>query len=354
MKIQNLRSFAALGLVALTAASLAPAAVMAQGAQKMTTVRLQDFGTGINTITNLLVRAEGLAEKQGIDLKVNPPIFNAAGIANVVMQGQGDIGFGGATAIISLVQQKRPVKIIAIIGQTFEAEIALTNAALSTLAKKGITPESPFKLRLDGLKGLKFAAPASGSSTDQVIRYAFKQFGIDPNRDVVMQPLPDLASIIGATRQGAVDGLMGTHGSGPLQLETDKSGRIFIEFQKEDKGLQVAPQHVLFATDDYIKNNGDTIRRFLTAHHEAKNIARKGLTQAQRDKVKDMFFKDMAPATYNSLLDSVIYITKGPMTATQAQLDVLLAIHNLAAATPVKLSFNEVFDNRFAEAVEKR
>ena len=31
-----------------------------------------------------------------------------------------------------------------------------------------------------------------------------------------------------------------------------------------------------------------------------------------------------------------------------------LAIHNLAADTPVKLSFNEVFDNRFAEAVEKK
>lgn len=331
-----------------------PMASMAQPAQKLITVRVQDFGNGINTITALLVRAEGLAEKNGIDLKVNPPIFNAAGIANVVMQGQADIGFGGATAIISLIQQKRPVKIIAIIGQTFEAEIALTNAALATLAKKGITPESPFKDRVAGLKGLKFAAPSVGSSTDQVIRYAFKQFGIDPARDVVMQPLPDLASIIGATRQGAVDGLMGTHGSGPLQLDTDKSGRIFIEFQKEDKGLQVAPQHVLFATEDYIKNNGDTIRRFLTAHLEAKNIVRKGITQAQRDKVKEQFFRDMAPATFNSLLDSVVYITKGPMTAFQGQLDVLLDIHNLAASTPVKLSFNEVFDNRFAEAVEKK
>ena len=348
MKMFNVR-----GLVTTVSLLIAAAVAVPALAQK-TTVRVQDFGTGINTITALLVRTEGLADKHGIDLKINPPIFNAAGIANVVIQGQADIGFGGATAILSLVQQKRPVKIIAVIGQTFEAEIALTNAALATLAKKGITPESPFKQRLEGLKGMRFAAPSSGSSTDQVIRYAFKQFGIDPNRDVVMQPLPDLASIIGATRQGVVDGLMGTHGSGPLQLETDKSGRIFIEFQKEEKGLQVAPQHVLFATDDYIKNNGDTIRRFLTAHLEAKNIARKGLTQAQRDKVKEQFFRDMAPATYNSLLDSVIYITKGPMTAFQAQMDVLLAIHNLAAEKPVQLSFNEVFDNRFAEAVEKK
>ena len=349
MNALKFRGFAATILMLVAALGVAPAA----HAQK-TTVRVQDFGNGINTISNLLVRTEGLADKQNIDLKVLPPIFNAAGIANVVMQGQAEIGFGGATAIIALIQQKRPVKIIAIIGQTFEAEIALTNAALATLAKKGVTPESPFKDRLNALKGMKFAAPASGSSTDQVIRYAFKQFGIDPNRDVIMQPLPDLASIIAATRQGAVDGLMGTHGSGPLQAEADKFGRIFIAFQNEDKGLEVAPQHVLFATDDYIKSNGDAIRRLLAAHLEAKNIVRKGITQAQRDRLKEQFFKDMAPATFNGLVDSVTYINKGPLAATQAQLDVLLAIHNLAASTPVKLSFNEVFDNRFADAVEKK
>lgn len=348
-----MKSFKLRGLVATVSLFMAAAAAMPALAQK-TVVRVQDFGPGINTIGALLVRADSLADKQGIDLKVLPPIFNAAGIANVVMQGQADIGFGGATAIISLIQQKRPVKIIAVIAQTFEAEIALTNAALATLAKRGITPESPLKDRLAALKGLKLAGPSAGSSTDQVIRYAFKQFGVDANRDVIMQPLPDLASIIGAARQGVVDGLMGTHGSGPVQMEADKSGRIFIAFQKEDKGLQVAPQHVLFATDDYIKNNGDTIRRFLAAHLEAKNMLRKGITQAQRDKVKEQFFRDMAPATYNGLLDSVIYITLAPMTAFQAQLDVLLAIHNLAADTPVKLSFNEVFDNRFAEAVEKK
>ena len=349
-----MKMFKARGLTTTAALLVAAAVAMPALAQKTITVRQQDFGNGINTVTNLLVQSEGLAEKHGVDLKVLPPIFNAAGIANVVMQGQADIGFGGATAIISLIQQKRPVKIVAVIGQTFEAEIGLTNAALATLAKKGITPESPFKQRLEGLKGLRFASPASGSSTDQVIRYAFKQFGIDPNRDVVMQPLPDLASIIGATRQGAVDGLMGTHGSGPLQIDTDKSGRIFIEFQKEDKGLEVAPQHVLFATEDYMKNNGEAIRRYLTAHLEAKNIVRKGMTQAQRDKLKEKFFRDMALPTFNSLLDSVVYITKGPKTPTQAQLDVLVAINNVTAETPIKLTYDQLFDKRFAEAVEKR
>lgn len=340
----------------VAAAASLPAASLAQSgaAAKPITVRLQDFGTGINTIGALLARTEGLYEKAGIDMKVNPPIFNAAGIANVVMQGQADIGFGGATAILSLVQQNRPVKIIANIALTFEAEVALTNAALDALAKKGITPASPLKQRLAGLHGLKLGAPASGSSTDQVVRYAFKKYGLDPARDVLLQPLPDLASILGAFRQGVVDGLVGTHGSGPAQAEADKLGRIFIAFQKEDKGLEVAPQHVLFATEDYIKNNPEAIRRVLMAHQEAKILLRKGITQAQRDRVKEQFFRDMAPATFNSLLDSVIYITLGPMAANQEQLDVLLAINNVAAEKPIKLSYDQVFDTRIAASVEKR
>lgn len=353
MKIQNLRSFAAAGLVALTAASLVPATVMAQGAPKMTTVRLQDFGTGINTIGALLARTEGLFAKHGIDLKVNPPIFNAAGIANVVMQGQADIGFGGATAILSLVQQNRPVKIIGNIALTFEAEIALTNAVVAKLAQRGITPESRLALRLDALKGLKIGSPSAGSSSDQFVRYGFKKFGLDPARDVILQPLPDLASILGAFRQGAVDGLTGTHGSGPVQVETEKLGRIWIKFQDEDPGLRVAPQHVLFATDDYIKKNPDVIRRMLLAHNDAKKMLRKGITKEQRERVKQQFFRDMKQETYDSLLDGILYITKGPMAGTQEQLDVLLAVHNLAAAQPVKLTFDQVFDTRIAAEVDR-
>ena len=81
---------------------------------------------------------------------------------------------------------------------------------------------------------------------------------------------------------------------------------------------------------------------------------RKGITQAQRDRVKEQFFRDMAPTTYNTLLDCTISILIGPMAATQAQLDILLAIHNLAADTPAKLSYGPVFDTRIAESIEKK
>lgn len=343
-------------LVAIvTAAATTPQTGLAQSgaAAKPIVVRLQDFGTGINTLGALLARADGLYEKSGIDMKINPPIFNAGAIANVVIQGQADIGFGGPAAIISLIQQKRPVKIIGVVSQAFDAQVALSNATLAALAKKGVTPASPLMERMSALRGLRLAAPASGSTTDQVVRYAFKQFGLDPSRDVVLQPLPDLASILGAFRQGAVDGLVGTRVSGPTQVMADKSGGVLVAFEKEDKGLQVVPQQVLFATEEYIKNNPEAIRRVLSAHMEAKNILRKGITQAQRDKIKEQFFRDMAPATFNSLADSTIPNLIGPMAATPAQLDVLLAIHNATADSPVKLTFDQVFDTRIAASLEK-
>lgn len=353
LRLRN--TFPAILSLLLAVLAMLPMASPAQSGStaKPITVRLQDFGTGINTLGALLARTEGLYEKAGIDIRINPPIFNASGIANVVIQGQADIGFGGPSAIISLVLQRRPVKMIGVVSQAFDAQVALTNAALDALAKKGVTPASPLKERIAALRGLRLAAPASGSTTDQVVRYAFKQFGLDPARDVVLQPLPDLASMLGAFRQGAVDGLVGTRVSGPTQVATDKSGGVLVAFEKEDKGLQVVPQQVLFATEDYIRNNPEAIRRMLAAHLEAKNILRKGITQVQRDRVKEQFFRDMAPATFNNLVDSTIPNLVGPMAATPAQLDVLLAIHNATAETPAKLSYDQVFDTRIAASVEK-
>lgn len=356
MKPSKNRYLTGLCSLLVAAAACLPVEALAQSgaAGKPIAVKLQDFGTGINTLGALLARTEGLYQKAGLDVTVNPPIFNASAVANVVMQGQANIGFAGPNAVVALVQQRRPVKIIAVIAQRFDAHLALTNATLDALAKKGITPESPIKDRAAALRGFKVASPAAGSATDQVVRYAFKQFGLDPARDVVLQPLPDLTAILGAFRQGAVEGLVGTRASGPAQVVADKSGRVFIEFEKEDKGLAVVPQHVLFATDDYIKNNPQAVRRFLAAHLEAKNILRKGITQAQRDRVKEQFLRDMAPATFNSLLEAVIPNLVGPMAANPAQHEVLLAIMNTTAETPLKLSFGQVFDTRIAESLEKK
>ncbi len=336
------------------AAGLLPVPVAAQQAQKPIALRWQDFGPIINSLPALLARTEGLYDKAGLSVTLNPPIFNASQIVSVVLQGQAEIGYTGSTSMIPVVQQRRPAKIIAVIASGFETRIALTPKALDALAKKGITPNSPFKDRVAALRGLTIAAPASGSTTDLGFRYSLKKNGIEPARDLTIQPLPTSAAIMAVLRQGTVDGMVGSYASGVGQANVEGFGRTFIEFDKEDARLANAPYHILVASDDYVKANPEAVRRVLQAFQAAKNMIRRGLTADELGRVKKQFYPDMDPATYKNLVDNTLAMLTGPMAATREQLEVLLDLNNAVAETPVKLTMEQLFDTRIAESVEKK
>lgn len=354
MVLMNRRLVVLGAVLASMAGATGSTAVLAQAGAKPMTVRLQDFGPTPIAMPVMLGRADGLFEKAGVNLQVLAPIFNAGAIFQVLVQGQADIGYTGPTPMISLAQQGRPLKIVAVISQGFEIKVALTPKVIDDLAKKGITANSPIEARVQALRGLKLATPASGSTLDLGLRYALKKYGLDPARDVVIQPLPDIASMIAVVRQGAVDGVVGNSATAVGQSQSEGLARIFIEFEKHDKGLQVAPFNVLAANDDYIKNNPEGLRRTLTAILAAKNAIRRGLTAEEREKVKKQFLPDMNPATYNTLVDGNMPLLLGLMAATREQFEVLLGLVNAVADVPAKVTFDQVFDTRIAESVERK
>lgn len=326
----------------------------AGGTPKPLTMKIQDFGPVVVCMPYMLARVNGLFDQAGLALQINPPIFNAAATYNIVLQNQADIGYTGATPMIPLIQQGRPVKIIAIISRGFEIKIALTLQVMEALAKKGVTPDSPLATRVQALRGLRIASPAAGSTIDLGHRYSLKKNGLDPARDVTIQPIADMAGIIAAVRQGAVDGLVGTNATGVAQSVADGVTRLFIEYEKHDETLRVFPFNVLVASDDYIKGNQEAIRRLLIGFQAGKNAIRRGLTADERDKVKKQFFPDMNPDTYRSLVDATMPLLTGPMAASQEQLEVLIGMHNATADVPAKVTFSQMFDTRLAEAVERK
>lgn len=342
-------------LVLLVAACISGFAgqVMAQGAQKPIPVRIQDFGTNPLTTPYNFARAEGLFEKAGLNMNYLPSIYNAGGIFNVLVQGQAEIAYSGPNPVIPLVQQGRNMKIIAVIAQGFEIKVALTNKVMDDLAKKGITADSPLQQRLQALKGMRIVSPAAGSTSDLGFRYALKKYGMDPNRDVIIQPLPDLASLIAAVKQGAVDGIQGSFASGVGQLQAEGVAKVFLEFEKHDKGLATVPFNILAANDDYIKSNPEAIRRVLSAFNAAKVAIRRGLTEDELMKIKKQFMPDMKEDVYRGLVKAVTYQLVGPMTASREQHETLMGIVNAMADTPAKLTYEQIFDTRIAEAVEK-
>lgn len=349
---RNKRIAAFLSLMSMTAALALPAPALAQ-TSKPISVRFQDTGSATIFLPYLLSRTEYF-EQNGVVAVPNPPMFAAAPMYNVLLQNQADISYTGPTPIVPLVQQGRPLKIIAVISRGFEVKVALTKPALEALAKKGITPDSPLATRVQALRGLRIGSPPSGSTIEAGFIYSLKRNGLDPTRDLTVQPLPDLNALIAAARQASVDGIVGTNAYGVGVATSDGSSRVFIEFEKHDEGLAVFPFNVLVATDEYVQKNPEAVRRVLASFNAAKNAIRKGITQQQRDRVKNDFFRDMNPDIYRNLTDAVLPQLTGSMVANKAQLDVLLGINNATVATPANLSFEQVFNTRLAEEIEKK
>jgi NitT/TauT family transport system substrate-binding protein len=322
-------------------------------AADLETVRLQDFGVNVISMPEFYARTFGLFEKQGVNVVSNAPIFNTAGIMQTVITGQADIGYTGATTMVPAVAQGRDIISVANIAQGMEMKLSLTKAAAEKLAQKGITPNSPFKDRLLALHGLRLCAPATGSTTYQGIQYELKKNGVDAAKDVIIQPIADMASQIAAMRQGAVDGMFGTFGSGIGNVEADGAVR-FISFEQEDAVLPMVPWNVLVVSKQYLKTHGDAVRRTVAAFYQAKLAIRRGLTADELDTVKKKFFPDMNPDTYKTIYGRSIQQLTGGLVATKAQFDTLVDINNVGLDAPVKVNFNQVFDNHIAEQVEKQ
>ena len=332
------------------AALLAGSTLAAQAAE---TVRMQGFGVNLISIPQFYGETFGVFEKNGVNLTTNAPIFNTSGIMQTVMTGAADVAYTGATGMIPVVAQGRQLKIVAVIAQGMELKLSLTKAAADKLAARGITAASPLKDRMQALKGLKFAAPATGSTTYQGIVYEVKKNGLDPVKDLVIQPIADMQSQIAAMRQGVVDGMFGTIGAGVGEAEANGAVR-FIAFENEDPGIANLPWNVLIVTDDYLKKNEAAVKGVLAGFAAAKAALKRGLSVEELDKVKAKFFPDMKPETFNAILaSSMKQLTAGGIAGTRQQFDTLLEMTNASLDAPLKVNYEQVFDNRLAEAVEK-
>ncbi len=334
----------------LSAAILAASTLGAQAAE---TVRLQGFGVNLISMPQLYAETFGLFEKNGVNFTTVAPIFNTAGIMQSVITGAADFAYTGATSIVPVVAQGRQLKIVAVIAEGMELKLTLTKAASDKLAARGITAASPLKDRMLALKGLTIAAPATGSTTYQGLVYELKKNGVDPVKDVVIQPISDMGAQIAAMRQGVVDGMFGTVGAGIGEVEAN-GGVRFIAFENEDPGLASLPWNVLIVSDDYLKKNEAAVKGVLAAFAEAKAAIKRGLTADELAKVKAKYFPDMKPESYKLILDSSMkQLTAGNIVGTRLQFDTLLEMGNAASEAPLKVTYEQVFDNRIAEMVVK-
>ena len=213
----------------------------------------------------------------------------------------------------------------------------LNRAVLSVYSK-------PELRQFADLRGKIMGVTLAGSTTDLTARMLFQQAGMVPGRDVQVLHLQGMPDLINALSQGRIDAAVI---SAPTTLKARQAG---LKELVDVTARNVPMIHAgLATTRDFIKNNSDTVRRYVQAYIEGTKIARTDpdVTKQIIGKYTKTENKEDLDETYNTY---VKVWEQAPYVSAAAMQTLLNFAVNPAGKTAKPEQF---IDNSFVAELEK-
>jgi len=137
--------------------------------------------------------------------------------------------------------------------------------------EKGITDKSPLADKIKALKGLKVSGTAVGSFSYQMMLYYLLKAGIDPQKEVEMIGIGAGPPMVLALEQRKIDAFA-TGTPIPDAAVARGFGLMVVDNAAgEDPDFGEFMMNAVVVHPEYLKSNGETIRRFNRALHKASN-----------------------------------------------------------------------------------
>ncbi len=270
----------------------------------------------------------GIFKKYGLSVKIQ--ILNPAVAVQAVVSGDADIFAGGAT-LANARLKGAPVKLFGATTQQYVFQMYGTKAITN----------------IQQLRGKTVAATTPRAAIEIVTREVLKKAGLTPNVDVkilYVQTVPAMLSsmITGTTSAGAL--------SPPTTLKAREAGLNLIS---DISKLNIPGLQVGFGTsENFLKNNPNSIYAFLQAMASAAALARSDPSSTKRViakylKIEDPKMVDEMYNVFSPYWDTRLAVQE---KAIQAHLDSLdeKEFPNVKNVDP-----KEFFDNSFVENLER-
>jgi NitT/TauT family transport system substrate-binding protein len=188
--------------------------------------------------------AEGFYKDAGLDVTLVQG--NGSGnTAQLVANGRSEIAYADAVAVSQLIAKGAPMKVLSTVYQSNPNEV-------SALKKTGIKS-------IKDLAGKKVGVP-SGSSQTTMLPLLLKANNLTES-EVNLINMPPTA-MVPSLLQGQVDAILGSVDSYQIQLEAQ--GAQTDNFMFADHGVPTVSTSI-FASDNYIKNNPEVVKKFIAA-----------------------------------------------------------------------------------------
>ena len=203
----------------------------------------------------------------------------------------------------------------------------------------------PVIKRPEDLKGKIGANQSPGTIADFALRVSLRKLGLDPAKDVSLRSIGVLYDRIAAMQKGLVQFTVVTEAEKPI---VDKFGYpVLLDLIS----LKIPfPQRGIYATGKYIKEQPDTVRRYVRAYVEAIHYfkTRKEETIQILRKYSRVEDRGVLEHTQNWFTQNMPEYPYPPLEGYQVVLQEMVSSNPKAAA----LNAKELIDTRFVKELE--
>ena len=217
-----------------------------EAAAQLKKLRMAISAFGAVYTTSYIAKDTGLFKKHGLDVELI--LIDTGPIVHALIAGDLQVAAVGGSRVVASAVEGSGLRLLAATNNRMPYKL---------IVSAGVRSPSQ-------LIGKKVGVGAFGGLDDTAMRFALRQLGLDPNKDVTIIVTGGKATRLAGLTQGAIAGAVIDP---PYTLDAKKMGLNFLfDF------LEAGPKTVygtISAKDSYVQQNQEIFRSLLKAHIEA-------------------------------------------------------------------------------------
>jgi NitT/TauT family transport system substrate-binding protein len=287
-----------------------------------------------------IAERKGYFRDEGLEVEI-PDFPGGAKALQALVGGSADFVSGAYEHTINMAAKHQPIKAV-VLQQKYSAIVLV-------MPKDKVSSYDGGK----GLKGLKVGVTAPGSSTNMFVNNLLVKAGLKPT-DVSIIGVGAGAGAVAAMEKGEIDALANLD---PVVTQLESTGKFMaVVDTRTEQGMKEVyggdyMASVIYATDEYIKQNPHTVQAVVNAMVRAD----KWLAHANPDEIVALMpaeYKAGNPALYKEglLKNMKGYSPDGMMSLKAAQnVYKVLKAFEPSVMSAGNLDLGKTFDNRFVQ-----
>ena len=334
-------------LAMLAAAALGLAATPPRAAEAPQKVTIALAGKGLSFMIQYVAIGGGFYKQEGIEPE-SVDVASGTRQAAAVMGGSAEITQVGFAHTMHAVGRGGDLVAIATAFDAYPIALVLSNDAIKRL---GITEAMSLDEKLKRVRGVRIGITSPGSSTDEFMRTIMLVRGMDPSRDVRLQPVGIGAPMVAAMQQGSTDGfafmspftdMAVSRGLG--QIVADPMTGTVPEYRD-------VPYQVITTSRATLAGKRPLLLHVVRALTKAMQFAHAKPEETRH--IVRQFFQDTPEAEFNTAFDTYIKAVPTTPVISQAQVDNTVRMVNLSEKTPMSATYDQLVDASLAREAAK-